>query len=156
ETDGLQNNEFNGKAAYQDDQGNLYFGGMNGFNIFNPEKILTNKHVGNTVIEDVQVFGKSLGINLPSTTDLVLSHDQNVISFEHTALSYLWATKNLYQFMLEGFDKDWRTVTDFRSTTYTNLDPGEYTFKVRGTNNDGLWGPVSSLVVIIKGPWYNS
>ncbi|GAB3363840.1 hypothetical protein GCM10027566_32700 [Arachidicoccus ginsenosidivorans] len=156
ETDGLQNNEFNGKAAYKDDQGNLYFGGMNGFNFFDPRTIYTNKQVGKTVIEDIQVFGKSIAQNLPYLKALILSHDQNVISFEYTALNYLWANKNLYQFMLEGFDKDWRNVTDFRSTTYTNLDPGNYTFKVRGSNNDGVWGAATSLKVIIKGPWYKS
>lgn len=156
QTDGLQNNEFNGKAAYQDQEGNLYFGGMDGFNIFNPASIFTNTKVGNTVIEDVQVFGKSLGKNLPYIKSLVLAHDQNVISFEYTALNYLWSAKNLYQFMLEGFDRDWRSETEFRTTTYTNLDPGSYVFKVRSTNNDGVWGPATSLYVLIKGPWYRS
>jgi len=154
EDDGLQNNEFNGKAAYQDSLGYLYFGGMNGFNIFHPDSIPINTHTGKTHIENVLLFGRSIAENILYTDTLVFSHDQNVITFDYVNLNYLWSKKNRYQFMLEGFDKEWRPVTRDRSTTYTNLSPGTYTFKVRGSNNELLWGDIDEITIIIRSPWY--
>jgi len=156
ENDGLQNNEFNGKAAYKDSLGYLYFGGMNGYNIFHPDSIFINRKVGRTLIENVQLFGRPIENNVLYADTLVFSHDQNVITFEYTSLNYLWPKKNRYHFILEGFDKEWRPVTKERSTTYTNLDPGTYTFKVKGSNNELIWGEMDSLTVIIRSPWYNT
>lgn len=156
EHDGLQNNEFNGKAGYTDSLGYLYFGGMNGFNIFHPDSVYVNQQVGKTLIEDVQLFGMPLQKNIPYTDTLVFSHNENVITFDFVSLNYLWATKNRYQFMLEGFDKTWRPITQNRSTTYTNLDPGTYTFTVRGSNNELIWSDTDAITVIIRSPWYAS
>lgn len=156
ETDGLQNNEFNGKASYKDEEGNLYFGGMNGFNIFKPEDIFLNQESGSTFIEDVLIFGNSVNKNLKSVDFLSFSSDQNVITFQYTVLNYLWPEKNHYQFKLEGFDKDWRSVTDERSSTYTNLNPGTYLFRVKGSNNEGVWGDEDQLKIIINAPWYKT
>jgi len=156
EHDGLQNNEFNGKASYKDSLGNLYFGGMNGFNVFNPENIFVNQKVGKTLIENIKLFGKPIENNVLYTKTLEFSHDQNVITFEYVSLNYLWAQKNRYQFMLEGFDKEWRPITGERSTTYTNLDPGTYVFKVKGSNNELIWGKPASITIIIKSPWYST
>lgn len=154
EDDGLQNNEFNGKAGYQDSLGYLYFGGMNGFNIFHPDSIPINPHTGRMHIENVLLFGRPIAQNILFTDTLVFSHDQNVITFDFVNLNYLWSKKNRYQFILEGFDKEWRPVTDDRSTTYTNLEPGTYRFKVRGSNNEMLWGDTDEIIVIIRSPWY--
>ncbi|GEM_PF-586413 len=154
--DGLQNNEFNGKASYKDDAGRLYFGGMNGFNIFHPDSIFVNKNVGNTVIEDIQLFGKSIKNNIPYQDSLTFSHDQNVLTFSFVNLSFLWPEKNHYRFMLKGFDKTWRPVTKERSTTYTNLDPGSYKFKVTGSNNEMIWGNTAAFTIVIKSPWYDT
>jgi len=154
--DGLQNNEFNGKASYKDSLGNLYFGGMNGYNIFHPKDIFVNKKVGKTLIENVRLFGKSIGKNVLYSNSLEFSYDQNVITFEYVSLNYLWPEKNRYQFILEGFDKEWRPVTKERSTTYTNLDPGTYIFKVKGSNNELIWGKPATITIIIKSPWYNT
>lgn len=154
EDDGLQNNEFNGKAGYQDSLGNLYFGGMNGFNIFHPDSIQINQHLGRSHIEKVLLFGRPIAQNILYTDTLVFSHDQNVITFDFVNLNYLWSKKNRYQFILEGFDKAWRPVTGDRSTTYTNLSPGTYRFKVRGSNNELLWGDTDEITVIILSPWY--
>ncbi|MGV3764185.1 sensor histidine kinase [Parapedobacter sp.] len=156
EDDGLQNNEFNGKAGYTDSLGYFYFGGMNGFNIFHPDSVYVNQQVGKTLIEDVQLFGRSLYKNIPYTDTLVFSHNENVISFDFVSLNYLWVKKNRYQFMLKGFDKTWRPVTLNRSTTYTNLDPGTYTFTVMGSNNELIWGTPDTITVIIQSPWYAS
>jgi len=154
EQDGLQNNEFNGKAAYKDSSGRLYFGGMNGFNIINVDSIPMNKIPGNTVLEDIQLFGKSINKNIPYQNELHLTHEQNVITFNFTNLSYLWPNKNLFRFKLEGFDKQWRPVTSEHTSTYTNLNPGVYTFKVRGSNNEMVWGNTESFKIVIDTPWY--
>lgn len=152
--DGLQNNEFNGKASYKDHSGRLYFGGMNGFNIINVDSIPMNKIPGNTVVEDIQLFGKSTNANIPYQDELILSHEQNVITFNYVNLNYLWSNKNHFRFKLEGFDKQWRPVTDERSSTYTNLNPGVYTFKVQGSNNEMIWGNTDSFKIVINTPWY--
>lgn len=154
--DGLQNNEFNGKAVYKDSSGYLYFGGMNGYNVFHPDSIFINKKVGKTLIENVKLFGKPIENNVLYSDTLVFSYDQNVITFEFASLNYLWPEKNRYSFLLEGFDKEWRPITKERSTTYTNLDPGTYIFKVRGTNNELIWGETDAIAIIIKSPWYNT
>lgn len=156
EDDGLQNNEFNGKAGYTDSLGYFYFGGMNGFNVFHPDSIYANNQVGKTLIEDIQLFGTSLQKNIPYTDTLFFSHNENVITFDFVSLNYLWAKKNRYRFMLEGFDKTWRPITQNRSTTYTNLDPGTYTFTVMGSNNELIWGAPDTITVIIQSPWYAS
>ncbi|MBW7871678.1 MAG: hypothetical protein H3C39_11535 [Flavobacteriia bacterium] len=156
ENDGLQNNEFNGKAAYKDSLGNLYFGGMNGYNIFHPKDVFVNRKVGKTLIENIKLLGKSIQNNVLYSNFLEFSHDQNVITFEYVSLNYLWPEKNRYQFILEGFDKEWRPVTKERSTTYTNLDPGTYVFKVKGSNNELIWGNPASITIIIKSPWYKT
>ncbi|GGG86011.1 hypothetical protein GCM10007415_19340 [Parapedobacter pyrenivorans] len=156
ENDGLQNNEFNGKAGYKDSIGYLYFGGMNGFNSFHPDSVYVNRKVGKTLIENVYLFGRPIYKNIPYTDTLTFSHNQNVITFDFASLNYLWAKKNRYQFILEGFDKTWRPITADRSTTYTNLDPGTYTFKVKGSNNELLWGESDTMTIIIRSPWYAS
>lgn len=156
EEDGLQNNEFNGKAGYTDSLGYFYFGGMNGFNVFHPDSVHVNHRVGKTLIEDIQLFGKSLQKNIPYTDTLVFLHNENVITFDFASLNYLWAKKNRYRFMLNGFDKTWRPVTQNRTTTYTNLDPGTYTFTVMGSNSELIWGAPDTITVIIRSPWYTS
>jgi two-component sensor histidine kinase/ligand-binding sensor domain-containing protein len=156
EQDGLQNNEFNGKAAYKDSLGYLYFGGMNGYNKFHADSIPVNTHAGRTIIEEVELFGTPIKRNVIYTDTLSFEHDENVITFKFTALNFLLPQKNTYQFKMLGFDKDWRPVTKERSTTYTNLNPGTYTFLVKGSNNDLQWGAPDSLVLTIKAPWYKT
>lgn len=154
EQDGLQNNEFNGKAAYKDENDNLYFGGMNGFNIFHPDSIPVNKYVGKTIIEDVELFGNSIDRNIIYSDSLFFDYDENVITFNFSSLNFLLPEKNRYQFKMLGFDKKWRPITEERSTTYTNLNPGTYTFLVKGSNNDLIWGKPDALFLTISAPWY--
>ncbi|MCM5662332.1 ligand-binding sensor domain-containing protein [Galbibacter mesophilus] len=156
EQDGLQNNEFNGKASYKDNYGNLYFGGMNGYNIINIDSIAMNDVAGNTIVEDIQLFGKSIDANVVYNKSLDLSYEEDVITFNFVNLNYLWPEKNHFRFMLKGFDKDWRPVTQQHSSTYTNLNPGTYTFKVQGANNEMLWGNTDSFRINIKAPWYQT
>ncbi|WP_029033559.1 ligand-binding sensor domain-containing protein [Salinimicrobium terrae] len=156
EQDGLQNNEFNGKAAYKDSLDYLYFGGMNGFNIFHADSIPVNNYVGKTIIENVELFGKPLDQNIIYTDTISFDHDENVITFNYTSLNFLLPEKNRYQFKMLGFDKEWRPVTKERTTTYTNLNLGTYKFMVKGSNNDLKWGKHDSLVLTIRAPWYET
>ncbi len=156
EEDGLQNNEFNGKAAYIDSLGYLYFGGMNGFNIFHPDSIPINKNTAKTIIEDVELFGKPIGRNIVYSDTLYFEHNENVLTFNFAALNFLLPDKNRYRFKMEGFDKEWRPVTSERSTTYTNLNSGTYTFSVKGSNNELLWGKPDSMTIMIHAPWYKT
>lgn len=156
-SDGLQNNEFNGKAGYQDDHGNFYFGGISGINIFNPSQIIENPHNPNVYIESVELFNKPLNRNELFADKLSFKSKENVLSFNFAALNFLEPAKCSYTYKMEGFDTDWRPVSKNRSTTYTNLDPGTYVFQVKATNDAGIWSPFTdSLEIIIVPPWYAS
>ncbi|WP_275316740.1 ligand-binding sensor domain-containing protein [Tenacibaculum bernardetii] len=153
--DGLQNVEFNGKAGYQDAKGIFYFGGINGINIFNPATINENPNHPKVYIESIELFNKPLKKNKALKNELEFKSSENVLTFNYTALNYLNPEKVLYQYKMEGFDNNWRPVTKDRTTTYTNLNPGEYIFKVKATNDVGVWNksPIS-LKIKITPPWY--
>jgi len=135
--DGLQNLEFSGGAYYKSKNGEMFFGGINGLNYFYPDSVLDNKYVPPIVISSVRIF------NIPVKGDrdtLVLSYSQNFFSFEFASLDYTNPSDNQYAYMLEGFEDSWRYIDSRRRiANYTNLSPGEYVFRVRGSNNDGVW-----------------
>ena len=154
-SDGLQNNEFNGKASYKDIYGNFYFGGISGINIFKPDEISENPHVPKTYIESVDLFNKPLQKNELFKDTLQFKNNENVLTFNFSALNYLNPEKCNYTYKMEGFDSDWRPATKNRSTTYTNLFPGEYTFKVKASNDAGVWNDTpKTMVIVIIPPWY--
>ena len=155
--DGLQNNEFNGKCAFKDEYGNFYFCGIGGINIFNPDQIIENPHLPEIYIESVELFNEPILKNELFAEELEFKHNQNVLTFNFAALNYLNSEKCNYTYMMEGFDNDWRAITKNRSTTYTNLDPGTYTFKVKASNDVGLWNEIpDTLRIIIIPPWYKT
>ncbi|ELR71671.1 GGDEF domain protein [Fulvivirga imtechensis AK7] len=168
--DGLQDNEFNSGAFYKAEDGELFFGGINGFNAFFPEEIEDNQLQPQVVITDIQLFNKSVGIrdtsaqlyldrHISYTDTITLDYDQKVISFEFASLHYSNPGKNQYAYMMEGFNEDWiNTSADKRFVTYTNLAPGRYTFKVKATNNDGIWAEEPAKLAIIVTPpfWLTS
>ncbi|MHA6247449.1 hybrid sensor histidine kinase/response regulator transcription factor [Pontibacter sp. CAU 1760] len=152
ELDGLQSKAFNENAALVTRAGEVVFGGPNGVNLFSPANIGTNSTAPRLVFTDFQLFNKSLVPGNPvkgrvilqqsiGTTDQVtLKHDENIFSIEFAALSFMHPEKTEYRYRLEGFDEEWHTVTNSsRRVTYTNLDPGKYTFRVMAANNDGVW-----------------
>lgn len=156
-SDGLQNNEFNGKAAYQDEFENFYFGGISGINIFKANDIHENPYIPNTYIESVDLFNEPLQKNELYKKVLKFKSDENVITFNFSTLNFLNPEKCSYTYKMEGFDNDWRPATTSRSTTYTNLNPGEYTFKVKASNDVGIWNDVpASMRIIIIPPWYQT
>jgi len=164
--DGLQGNQFRRDAVYKSPQGELYFGGVNGFNSFFPEKVIDNPHIPPVVLTDFQLFNQpvSIGGNSPLqqhinvSEHITLSHDQSVFSIKFAALNYQDSKKNQFAYMMEGFDKNF-TYTDSSSphAKYTNLDPGDYTFVVKGSNNDGIWNEEgTSIKIKILPPWWKT
>lgn len=155
--DGLQGNQFYWGASFKGTNGELFFGGTNGFNTFFPEQLKVNNHIPPVFITDFQVFNKPIDINskdapihksITFTKEIELPYSQNVFSFEFAALDYRAPSKNHYAYMMEGFDKDWIYSGKRRFVTYTNLDPGQYTFRVIGSNNDGVWNYSGSSIKI--------
>ncbi|MGZ4037757.1 MAG: ligand-binding sensor domain-containing protein, partial [Bacteroidia bacterium] len=137
--DGLQNNEFNTGAYCKSLSGELFFGGPDGFNRFHPDSLYRNKVPPSIVITSIRIFGAELPVGQQNASHLTLNYDQNVISFEFSALDFTVPEKNRYEYMLEGFDKNWVKGDARRFVTYTNLDPGNYKFRVRASNSDGTW-----------------
>lgn len=160
QTDGLQGRIFNENAALKTKKGELIFGGANGFNIINPNTIKKNTTVPPVVLTDFQLFNESLRVGtqidgrvvlenaLPETREIVLNHDQNIFSIEFAALNYLNPEKNKYAYVLEGFNDKWLTADGSRRVTYTNLDPGDYIFRVKASNNSDIWNEGGSVLHI--------
>jgi ligand-binding sensor domain-containing protein/two-component sensor histidine kinase len=158
--DGLQSNEFNAGAYYLNSNGEMFMGGINGFNVFHPDSIKDNLYIPSLEFTDFKIFNKSVKIKQNSPLEAALSHVQeinlsyrhSVFSFEFAALDYNASEKNRYAYMMEGFDQNWIYCGNRRLATYTNLDPGEYIFKVKGSNNDGIWNEQGRSVKIIISP----
>ncbi len=157
---GLLNNEFNIGAYFRHSSGELFFGGNQGFNSFFPDRISTNKHVAPVVLTSFLKFNQPVQLDRPiSELDAIeLTHKDYVVSFEFAALDYTAPEKNRYAYMLEGFDSDWIEIGTIRRATYTNLDPGDYVFRVKAANNDGVWNEagVALAVTVVSPPWQRS
>nr|WP_184543064.1 hybrid sensor histidine kinase/response regulator [Mucilaginibacter sp. FT3.2]MBB6230327.1 signal transduction histidine kinase/ligand-binding sensor domain-containing protein/DNA-binding response OmpR family regulator [Mucilaginibacter sp. FT3.2] len=148
--DGLQSDEFKPHAAAKALDGTLYFGGVNGFNTFDPDKIVENAYDPPLILTDFQIFNKTVQVasdNAPSplkediseTKAITLTHEQSVISFEFVSLDFALANKKEYAYQLVGFDKGWNYVGTKNNATYTNLPAGNYTLVVKSRNSDGKW-----------------
>ena len=148
--DGAQSLEFSGGAYFKDSKGIMYFGGINGFNYFNPDSIVINSYIPPVVISRIKILDENYK---GKPDELILSHDQNFISFEFSALDFSAPNRNKYSYILEGFQKYWtNTEGSKRSATYTNLPAGEFTFLVKGTNSDGIWNETAAAIKIIINP----
>ena len=151
ETDGLQGREFNENAAFRTSQGELIFGGANGFNLFDPARVGREARFPPVLLTGFQLFNKDIDLphSITETIQVKLTHDQNEFSIEFAALSYINAQKDRYAYRLEGFDTGWIT-TDGRNrrATYSHIGPGEYTFRVKGSNSDGAWNETGANLKI--------
>ncbi|MBD0260751.1 MAG: hybrid sensor histidine kinase/response regulator, partial [Cytophagales bacterium] len=167
--DGLQANEFYLNAAFQNSRGQLFMAGINGFNVFHPDDITENTAIPPVVLTDFKIFNKSVPVgktdggelSLPTTItecrEITIPYSSSVFSFEFAALNYLHPGKNQYQYKLEGLETDWVHSGDRRFVSYTSLDPDTYTFRVRGSNNDGVWNEAGvTLKITITPPWWKS
>lgn len=155
--DGLQDNEFNGKSSYKANDGNFYFGGINGYNIFKPKDIVDNPFLPDVYIESVELFNQPVNRNEIFQDTLKFKSAENVLTFNFSALNYLNPQKCSYTYILENFDEKWSPPTTKRSVTYTNLNPGTYTLKIKATNDVGIWNEnAKTLTLIIIPPWYKT
>jgi two-component system sensor histidine kinase ChiS len=164
--DGLQSNDFNTNAVMASNNGDLYIGGLNGFNVFTPNRLKDNLYIPPVVLTDFLIFNKSVKIGgedailqkqITDTDKITISYKESVISFKFAALNFISSDKNQYAYMMEGFEDDWNYRKNVREVTYTNLDPGTYTFKVKATNNDGLWNEEgTSVILVITPPWWET
>jgi diguanylate cyclase (GGDEF)-like protein len=176
--DGLQSNEFNGGASFKSKEGELFFGGINGFNRFFPDKISDNKQKPVVVFTDMLLLNQSVPIGpqpdslknktessnnrfhlqqaIHSTSSLTLSHLENLVSFEFSTLHFSNPKKNQYAYRLEGFDNNW-IKTDYknRRATYTNIPSGDYILRVIASNSDDVWNEkgVSLNITVLPPPW---
>lgn len=163
--DGLISDQFEALAAAKDANGILYFGTNSGIVSFKPENIQPNVYVPPVVITNINIFDQSL-FSLPDTAmvntyrnykKLVLRYDQNFFSFEFASLNYINSTANQYAYMLEGVDRQWNNTGTQRFAGYTDIKPGHYIFKVKGSNNDGIWNNEPVIIeVIITPPWWKT
>ncbi|MCF8359815.1 MAG: helix-turn-helix domain-containing protein [Prolixibacteraceae bacterium] len=154
--------EFLPSSATIDTDGFLYFGGSNGFIRFHPRQIVENPNIPPVYFSDFRLFNQSVQINekksplskhISSTTSIELSHKQSVISIDFVALNYTEPNHNRYAYYLEGFEPYWNYSGHNNTATYTNLNPGRYTFKVKASNNDGIWNPQpKTLKIRVKAP----
>ncbi len=156
--DGVQGNEFNAGAYFRNRKGEMYFGGMNGFNVFYPRDITLNRIPPVVVVTRFSIFNEAVDTDLEGGETFRLSHLENYFSIEFSALDYTNPRKNLYRYKLEDYDADWITVGfDQRRAEYRKVNPGAYRFIVTGSNNDGIWNEDGvSITVIVKPPWWQS
>lgn len=163
--DGLQDNEFNQNAYAKDTRtGNLLFGGVNGFNVFNPDQ-----EKGNTFVPPIQFTnfiryntddeeGRPIVEKGISETDKInLTYKDNIVTLEFSALSYYNNFNNQYKYKLEGFNENWIQLGTNNSVTFTNLSQGDYVLRVIGSNNDGVWNNEGkSLMIHVSPPWWKT
>jgi len=165
--DGLQANEFHRQSYLKTRKGEIYMGGYNGFNSFWPDSLRDNDFISHVYITEFQIFNKPVDYSGPGTQfptqiseakEIKLSWRQSVFSFSFNAINYTFPEKNKYAYKMDGFETEWNyTNASRRYVTYTNLNPGKYTFMVKASNNDGVWNDTGvTLRVIILPPWWGT
>ncbi len=161
--DGLQSNEFNAGAYYRSQRtGEMFFGGVNGFNCLIPENIQTNQIIPPVIITSFKIFDKEMSQKIGPIfrgKEIELTHRENFFSFEFSVLDYTDMTKNQFAYKLEGFNEEWIYCSMRRYVNYTNLDPGAYIFRVKGANCDGVWNEEGTYIKLNIKPrftqtWY--
>jgi len=144
--DGLQSNEFNTNCSFQSSDGEIFFGGINGITSFYPPQVTDNQYIPNITITSLKIGDKTEYGN-PCRSSLILDHTQKSFRFEFAAMDFTNPSKNQFEYMLEGFDKKWVHAAMDHQANYTNINPGHYILRVRGSNNDGIWNE--------EGTWIN-
>jgi len=149
-SDGLQSNEFNMGAFAKDLDGRLYFGGVNGLNVFDPAHINDSTYLPPVVLTNFLQNGRPIPEQPQAELirEVTLGWPNNNFSFEFASLSYAQPDRNQYAYMLENFDKNWNYIHNNREGRYTNLPGGTYTLRLRGSNNDGVWNESTQTVKI--------
>ncbi|MDW5287240.1 two-component regulator propeller domain-containing protein [Formosa sp. PL04] len=164
--DGLLSNDYNVNSSFRDKAGNLYFGNFQGIDYINPSKIETNKNLPFLYLSGFKLANKDVVPKLDNsplskviseTESITLNSSQSVFTIEYSTINFTRPEENEFAYYLEGYENDWNYVGKNKSAIYTNLDPGEYTFKVKSSNNDGIWNETSrDLKITILPPWWKS
>lgn len=163
--DGLLASRFNHSAICKTQKGELLFGNTRGINLFHPDSIQDNPYIPPVYITTFKIFNKVitphnselLAKDISETPVIQLSHEHYVISLDFVALGFRQSGKNRFTYKLEGFDEEWNyTDSRQRTATYTNLKPGIYKFRVKASNNDGIWNDQGAeLTIIVKPPFWD-
>jgi serine phosphatase RsbU (regulator of sigma subunit) len=157
ESDGLQSKQFKYGSYCKAKDGALFFGGVNGLNIFYPDSIKDNTHTPSVLITGLKLFNKPVAVgaydsllkmDISQTEKIVFNHEQSVFTLDFVALNLTHSNKNQYAYKLEGFEKEWNYVGSQRSANYTSLPAGTYTFRVKACNNDGKWNEEDTRLII--------
>jgi signal transduction histidine kinase len=157
--DGLQSPEFNMGASFRSADGEMFFGGMNGFNSFYPDSLSDNPHIPVIAITAAYKLNKGVReyLNLEKSNPVILAYNENTFTIEFAALEFTNPAKNRYAYKLQGVDDNWNDIGTRNFVAFTNLPPGEYTMNVKGCNNDGRWNETGvSLSILIYPPWWKS
>ncbi len=164
--DGLLSNSFNFNAVYKNDDGVLYFGNYEGLDYFNPKDIIINEKLPTLQLTNFKLFNKNVIPNqkdsplktvISETEELILTHKQSVFTLDYVAINFTKPENNNYAYYLEGLENNWNYVDNQTSATYTNLDQGEYIFKLKAANNDGIWNSTPlSLKITVLPPWWKT
>ncbi|MBK8552135.1 MAG: hypothetical protein IPL53_14160 [Ignavibacteria bacterium] len=159
EKEGIPGKCFNTKSDFKSKDGEMFFGWDGGFTSFYPDSIRLNKIIPTIVLTNFKVFDKEVKLDTSITQKklITISYKENFFSFDYAALDYTIPEKNQHAYMLEGIDKEWNNVGNIRTANYTDIEPGEYTFRVKGSNNDGVWNEEgTSVKLIITPPWWQT
>ncbi|TLU96595.1 hybrid sensor histidine kinase/response regulator transcription factor [Dyadobacter sediminis] len=170
QSDGLQSGQFNpGSVLHNAKEGYICFGGTEGWNLFYPKQIITSKYKPSVLVTGIQLFGKKVEVGsrqngkvllnepIGDKTRITLEPDQSVFSIQYAALNYAYPEKSQFAYKLEGLDADWNYVQYERTATYRYLPAGDYEFRVKSANQDGVWSEdYSSLYIRILPPWYQT
>jgi len=163
--DGLQGNEFNQNSFAKDPKtGNILFGGLNGFNVFNPDNLKENKYIppieftGYLRYNTDDAEGKPIIEKGISVRDSIsLTYKDNIVTFNFAALSYYNNLENQYRYQIEGFNENWIQLGNNHTVTFTNLSAGDYSLRIIGSNNDGIWNEEgTSLFIHVSPPWWKT
>ena len=165
-SDGLISDEFNAHSFYKSPSGTIYFGGVKGIVFFNPAELVFNTTPPDIIIDRFKIFNEEQTITNPNkklqkhiskTKKIVLEPDDKVISIRFKALNFINPDANQYAYKLEGFERNWNYTGSQNEASYTNLDPGQYTFKVIAANNDEIWNTNGTeLIIKVLPPWYGT
>ena len=158
QTNGLQSNEFNTGAYHKSRDGKLYFGGIKGLNYFKPEELPVKRDRTRVVISEAMVDNTPIKSEklITYTSDLSLPYSRNSVALNYTALDYVFPERINYSYRLEGYDNHWISAGNRKYTAYTNLPPGEYTFKVKLSENIATEGSVTALGISIATPYWQA
>lgn len=158
--DGIQGNLFNPNAIFKDKDGNLFFGGTNGFSLLEPKNIRINTRPPNILINKILVNNRELvpkQRNINEFYRLVLSPKESTLTFDFSADNYLLPEKNQFKYRLANYVDDWIDDGNNGSATFVNIPPGEYIFEIKASNNDGVWQEnPAHMLLIVNQFWYKS